>query len=60
MYFPDGNCQALYPGITPVNTFPVICNQYFDQEIPLSPDTVRSYHSYADLHSLIDVTEVTK
>ncbi len=60
MYFPNGNYQALYPGITPVNTFPVIFNQYFGQEIPLLPDTVRSYHSYADLYSFIDVTEVTK
>jgi len=37
-YFPDKNYQNLYPSISPVNTFRVICNQYFNTDLPLLPD----------------------
>jgi hypothetical protein len=39
-YFPDGNFDRLYPSITPVNTFRVIFNSYFDTNYPLLPDRV--------------------
>ena len=60
MFFPDRNYQSLYPDITPINTFPVIFNQFFDQDIALLPDTIRAYHSFSDLYSYRDVTEATE
>jgi hypothetical protein len=37
-YFFDHNYTALYPGITPVNTFRVILNIYFGASLPLLDD----------------------
>lgn len=37
-YLPDGGQEALYPNISPVNTFRVILNQYFHTELELLPD----------------------
>ena len=37
-FFPDQNYTQLYPTITPVNTFRVIFNTYFDAEYPLLND----------------------
>ena len=37
-YFPDRNYAALYPEITPVNTFRVVLNTYFDEEYTLLKD----------------------
>lgn len=45
-YFPD-NTEGLYPTITPVNTFRVILNKYFLQNIPLLED--RSLFSEYDI-----------
>ncbi len=42
-YFPDGAYDALYPSITPVNTFRVILDQYFGTNYGLLED--RSYFS---------------
>ena len=54
-YFPDRNYRALYPGITPVNSFRVVLNTYFDAKLPLLPD--RNYFSTWS-HPL-EFTEVT-
>ena len=43
-YLPDGGDESLYPTITPVNTFRMIFNQYFDYELPLLEDL--SYYSF--------------
>jgi hypothetical protein len=42
-YFPGVGKQALYDSITPVNTFRVLFDSYFDTELGLLPDI--SYHS---------------
>lgn len=42
-YFPDQNYEALYEDITPVNTFRVILNNYFNTNYELLED--RSYYS---------------
>ena len=42
-YLPGGGEQHLYESITPVNTFRVILNHYFDHNLELLPD--RSYYS---------------
>jgi hypothetical protein len=40
-YFPDGGEKALYPTVTPVNTFRLIFNTYFGGQYPLLPDVSR-------------------
>lgn len=42
-YFPDHNYSALYPAITPINSFRVIFNQYFGTNLELLED--KSYFS---------------
>jgi hypothetical protein len=37
-YFPNRDYAALYPTITPVNTFRVVLNTYFDGDYPLLKD----------------------
>ncbi|MBW1768118.1 MAG: tetratricopeptide repeat protein [Deltaproteobacteria bacterium] len=44
-FFPDGNYSQLYDEITPVNTFRVIFNQFFDTDLKLLPDN--TYYSTA-------------
>ena len=58
-YFPDKDYSSLYPSITPVNTFRVIFNKYFDENLPLLPDNnyfSTIYHPY----EFIEVTEMLK
>jgi sulfatase-like protein len=40
-YFPEGGEKALYPTVTPVNTFRLIFNTYFGGQYPLLPDVSR-------------------
>lgn len=50
-YYLPGRRVSLYESISPVNSFRIVLNQYFDQELPLLPD--RSYLSLgkvADYH----------
>ena len=55
-YFPDSDYHALYPTISPVNTFRVISNQYLGGAYPLLED--RSYYStWKQPFAFIDVTE---
>ncbi|OQA17681.1 MAG: hypothetical protein BWY63_02297 [Chloroflexi bacterium ADurb.Bin360] len=54
-YFPDQNYSSLYPGISPVNTFRVILNQYFNASYPLLED--RSF--FALMHQPYHFIEVT-
>ena len=37
-YFPDKDYRQLYAGMSNVNTFRVILNKYFGQQLPLLPD----------------------
>ncbi len=57
-YFPDGNYDALYPGISPVNSFRLILSQYLDQDLGLLPD--RSYFSdnKRNVYRMSDVTSL--
>jgi hypothetical protein len=53
-YFPDGDYTALYPEISPVNSFRIILNQYFGAEYALLPDA--SYFSpFNDLLGFVEV-----
>ena len=55
-YFPDGDYRHLYPSITPVNSFRVVLNQYFDSGLELLED--RNYYStWSNPYELSDVTD---
>ncbi|MDP3973613.1 MAG: hypothetical protein Q8P92_02145 [Candidatus Daviesbacteria bacterium] len=55
-YFPGGKTDLLYQTISPVNSFRVILNTYFGENLPLLPDK-----NYAQVYSEFpyDVFEVT-
>ena len=55
-YFPDGNYAALYPEITPVNSFRVVLNTYLNTTLELLPD--RSYFfSLTNPYLMMDVMD---
>ncbi len=54
-YFPDNDYSRLYPGISPVNSFRVVLNQFFDGEYALLPDR----HYYSSWSFPFDFVEVT-
>lgn len=54
-YFPDEDYTMLYSEITPVNSFRVVINQYFDGEYELLPDQ----HYYSKWSFPFEFTEVT-
>lgn len=55
-YFSDGNYAALYPEITPVNSFRVVLNAYLNTTLELLPD--RNYFfSLTNPYLLMDVTD---
>jgi hypothetical protein len=39
VYFPDKHYNQFYPQLTPVNTFRIVFNHYFGQNLPLLKDT---------------------
>ncbi len=43
-YFPNRDYSALYPTISPVNSFRVVFNQFFGTHFPILPDTTY-YHN---------------
>lgn len=45
-YLPDDSSNALYPTISPVNSFRMIMNEYFGMNYPLLPD--EAYYSQQD------------
>jgi hypothetical protein len=55
-YFPDGNYDALYPGISPVNSFRQIFSQYFGMNYPLLPDS-SFYSSWERDYDFVNVTD---
>jgi hypothetical protein len=42
VYFPDGNYSRFYDGISNVNQFRLIFNQYFGQQLPMLKDSTTS------------------
>jgi len=53
-YFYDQNYQDLYPTITPVNTFRLVLDQYFDQSLPL----LENHHFYSTFTSPLELINV--
>ena len=59
-YLPGVEDTGLYPGITPVNTFRLVLNLYFDAGLPLLDDRVFAHPRESDLYSFIDITEIVR
>ena len=57
IYFPDGGNEHLYEEITPVNTFRVLFNVYFNSTYPILEDKIY-WSSYAKPYDFTDVTEL--
>ncbi len=58
-YLPNGGDKLLYDSISPVNTFRVIFNYYFDANYKLLPD--KTYYSdHINQYEFFDVTEKVK
>jgi hypothetical protein len=55
-YLPGGKTDHLYTGITPVNTFRVIFNEYFGANFPLLEDR-NYYSSLFNLFRFVDITD---
>jgi hypothetical protein len=55
-YLPDGGERLLYPEITPVNSFRVVLNTFFGQDLPMLPDETY-FTSHQAGGPFIDVTE---
>lgn len=57
-YFPDQDYAALYPSISPVNSFRVVFNQFFDSNYALIPD--RYYYStWGEPFDFIEIKELS-
>ncbi|MFT5723463.1 MAG: hypothetical protein ACI9JN_000576 [Bacteroidia bacterium] len=55
-YFPDQDYEMLYDSISPINSFKVVMNKYFDGNYELEPD--RALYSDWDFpYRLVDVTD---
>lgn len=57
-YFPDQDYGRLYPSISPVNSFRVVLNQFFDQDYAILPDR-HYYSSWSFPFDFIEVTDVS-
>jgi hypothetical protein len=55
-YLPGVEKAALYPSISPVNTFREVFNLYFDAGLPILPDRSFIYQDLRHLYKFIDVT----
>lgn len=55
-HVPHGGGEQLYPGITPVNTFRIVLNQYFHANLPLLRDE-SFFSTYDRPLKFVDVTK---
>jgi hypothetical protein len=55
-YFPQQNYDHLYPSITPVNSFRVVFNTFFDGQYELLPDK-NYFIPHARPYDFVDVTD---
>ncbi len=56
-YLPEIGPGVLYPSISPVNTFRVIFNQYFDATFEMLPDVTYGYRDEYHPYDLFDITD---
>ena len=59
-YFPNKKTTSLYESITPVNTFRVLFNEYFNANYPLLEDKNYIFQDENNYYKFIDVTDRIK
>lgn len=61
-YLPGSHKNMLYPQISPVNTFRLVFDEYFNAKLPLLPDKVYTFDDYDKLYKFIfnDITKQVK
>jgi hypothetical protein len=52
-YFPGNDYSALYPSISPLNSFRVLLNQFYNMDFPLLPD--HTYFSFEACNGVSDL-----
>lgn len=57
-YFPDQDYSALYPSISPVNSFRVLLNQFFGENYVLIPD-YQYYSTWSLPYNFVEVTDLS-
>jgi hypothetical protein len=57
-YFPNIDSKVIYDGITPVNSFRLVLNNYFNGDYELLEDKIY-FSTYQDMLNLTDVTSIT-
>lgn len=56
-YFPGGKTSGLYDSITPVNSFRVLLNTYFGENLPLLEDRNYVFKNQTNYYKFTDVTQ---
>lgn len=59
VYFPNKKYSQFYPSITPVNTFRILFNVFFNENLELLPDKT-FYTDYEKIYDFKDVTDIVK
>lgn len=57
-HLPDVDKSVLYPTITPVNTFRLIFNQYFETDLSLLPDRSYAFPDNSKLYDFFEITDI--
>jgi hypothetical protein len=55
-YFPDGDYSLLYPTITPVNSFRMLFDKYFDAGLARLPDKMIGFPHVFRIYEFFDMT----
>ena len=58
-YFPDGADSMLYPSVSPVNSFRIVLNSYFEQQLEILPDS-SFFSTFSYPYHFYNVTAETK
>ena len=56
-YLPGVDSSALYPSITPVNSFRLLFNLYFGTSLNLLPDVSYAYEDFDHPYQFLDITD---
>jgi hypothetical protein len=59
-YLPNVDTKALYPTITPVNSFRLVFNLYFDTTFKMLPDESHAFVDHQHLYKFFNVTSQLK
>jgi hypothetical protein len=59
-YFPNAEKDLLYPSITPVNSFRILFNIYFNTNYELLPDRTYTFTDRDHVYDLFEVTDIVQ